>query len=176
MRIKLQRLAHKIIEAGDGFDARSFVDGEATRDSLERIAGSTDVLHIASHAVFRQDNPMFSAFKLSDQWMNAYDICSLRMKSALVTLSGCSTGAGRVYAGDETLGLVRSFLRAGASSLVVSLWTVNDPSAAALMSRFYEDLARGTGARAALQSAILDAKARYSNPYYWAPFVLIGRD
>lgn len=157
-------------------DARSFVDGEATRDSLERIAGSTDVLHIASHAVFRQDNPMFSAFKLSDQWMNAYDICSLRMKSALVTLSGCSTGAGRVYAGDETLGLVRSFLRAGASSLVVSLWTVNDPSAAALMSRFYEDLARGTGARAALQSAILDAKARYSNPYYWAPFVLIGRD
>lgn len=156
--------------------AHSCVGSEATSHALKSAASSSDIVHIASHAVFRQDNPMFSAFKLSDQWMNAYDIASLRMKSALVTLSGCCTGARRVYAGDETLGLVRSFIAAGASSLVVSLWPVNDASAASLMRRLYEELGQGATARAALRRAILGAKAAYVNPYYWAPFVLIGQD
>jgi CHAT domain-containing protein len=156
--------------------SQSFVGDRATSDELTRAAASSDILHIASHAVFRQDNPMFSGFKLFDQWMNAYDVASLRMNSTLITLSGCSTGAGRVYAGDETIGLVRSFLKAGAASLVVSLWPVNDPSAAALMGKFYEELGHGTPSRAALRRAILDSKLHHANPYYWAPFVLIGQD
>jgi CHAT domain-containing protein len=156
--------------------ARSFVGDRATSEELARAAGSSDILHIATHAMFRQDNPMFSGFKLFDQWVNAYDVASLRMNSTLITLSGCSTGAGRVYAGDETIGLVRSFLKAGAASLVVSLWPVNDPSAAALMGKFYEELGRGTPSRAALRRAIVDSKLVHANPYYWAPFVLIGRD
>jgi CHAT domain-containing protein len=156
--------------------ARCFLGEAASRNTLEAAAESSDVVHIASHAVFRHDNPMFSAFKLSDEWLNAYDVCSLRMNSAMVTLSGCSTGAGRVYAGDEMLGLVRAFLKAGASSLVVSLWPVNDRSSASLMGAFYEALKQGRPARASLRDAILKLKMNYPNPYYWGPFVLIGQN
>jgi CHAT domain-containing protein len=119
---------------------------------------------------------MFSAFKLSGEWLNAYDVSTLRMHSTMVTLSGCNTGAGRVYAGDEMLGLVRSFLKAGASALVVTLWPVNDRSSAELMGAFYEGLGRGDSARASLRDAIMNVKAQYPNPYYWSPFILIGQD
>jgi CHAT domain-containing protein len=156
--------------------ARCFTGDAASSSALAAAAVSSDVVHIASHAVFRQDNPMFSAFKLSDEWLNAYDVCSLRMNSAMVTLSGCSTGAGRVYAGDEMLGLVRAFLKAGASSLVVSLWAVNDRSSATLMGSFYEGLRQGGSARNALRHAILKLKMDYPNPYYWGPFILIGQE
>jgi CHAT domain-containing protein len=156
--------------------ARCFVGDDASRKSLAEVAAESDVVHIASHAIFRQDNPMFSAFKLSDEWLNAYDVSALRMDSAMVTLSGCSTGAGRVYAGDEMLGLVRSFLKAGASALVVTLWPVNDRSSAELMGAFYEGLGRGDSARASLRDAIMNVKSQYPNPYYWSPFVLIGQD
>lgn len=155
--------------------ARCFVGAAASSEALSAAAATSDVLHIASHAVFRHDNPMFSAFKLFDEWLNAYDVCSLRMNSAMVTLSGCSTGAGRVYAGDEMLGLVRAFLKAGASSLVVSLWSVNDRSSASLMGSFYEAIGQGKSARGSLREAILKLKTDYPNPYYWGPFVLIGQ-
>jgi CHAT domain-containing protein len=156
--------------------ARCFVGDAASRKSLAEVAAESDFVHIASHAVFRQDNPMFSAFKLSGEWLNAYDVSALRMDSALVTLSGCNTGAGRVYAGDEMLGLVRSFLKAGASALVVTLWPVNDRSSAELMGAFYEGLGRGASAQTSLRDAIMKAKSRYPNPYHWSPFILIGQD
>ena len=156
--------------------ARCFTGDAASSGTLAAVAASSDVIHIASHAVFRHDNPMFSAFKLSDEWLNAYDVCSLRMNSAMVTLSGCSTGAGRVYAGDEMLGLVRAFLKAGASSLVVSLWAVNDRSSASLMGSFYEAIGQGGSARSSLRDAILKLKMDYPNPYYWGPFILIGQE
>ncbi|MGE0885465.1 MAG: CHAT domain-containing protein [Blastocatellales bacterium] len=151
-----------------------FTGVAATAEALTRHASSSEILHIASHAVFRQDNPMFSAFKLSDAWLNFYDIRSLKLPASLVVLSGCSTGASRIYAGDEIMGLARGFLSAGAASLVVSLWTVNDPATAKLMTAFYQKLRAGLSIRAALRAAALEIKAQYEHPYYWAPFVLIS--
>lgn len=151
-----------------------FTGAAATAEALTRHASSSDILHIASHAVFRQDNPMFSAFKLSDAWLNFYDIRALKLPASLVVLSGCSTGASRIYAGDEMMGLARGFLSAGAASLVVSLWTVNDPATAKLMTAFYRKLRAGLTIRAALRAAALEIKSSYEHPYYWAPFVLIS--
>jgi CHAT domain-containing protein/tetratricopeptide (TPR) repeat protein len=153
-----------------------FTGTAATAQSLTDNATSSDILHIASHAVFRHDNPMFSAFKLADTWLNFYDICALKLPASLVVLSGCNTGASRIYAGDELMGLARGFLTAGASSLVVSLWAVNDPATAQLMTALYQKLRSGTSTRAALRAAALEIKSRYDHPYYWAPFVLISHD
>jgi CHAT domain-containing protein len=97
------------------------------------------------------------------------------LQGALVVLSGCSTGANKVYAGDEILGLVRGFLTAGAASLVVSLWAVNDPATAKLMTAFYEGLKTGVAPRQALRMAALDTRQLFPHPYYWAPFTFIGR-
>lgn len=151
-----------------------FTGTSATAQALFDHAPASDILHIASHAVFRQDNPMFSAFKLADTWLNFYDICSLKLPASLVTLSGCSTGASRIYAGDELMGLARGFLAAGAAAMVVSLWAVNDPATAKLMTAFYQKLRAGNSARAALRAAALEIKSQHEHPYYWAPFVLIG--
>jgi CHAT domain-containing protein len=74
------------------------------------------------------------------------------------------------------LGLVRAFLKAGASSLVVSLWAVNDRSSATLMGSFYKALGQGRSARSALRDAMLNLKMDYSNPYYWGAFILIGQE
>lgn len=156
-------------------DSECFTGAEVDEKVLAEHSADCDVLHIASHAVFRQDNPMFSAFKLADTWFNFYDVCSLRLPAALVVLSGCSTGANKVYAGDEILGLVRGFLTAGAASMVVSLWAVNDPATAKLMTVFYEQLKSGLAPRKALREAALQTRHSYSHPYYWAPFILIGR-
>jgi CHAT domain-containing protein/predicted negative regulator of RcsB-dependent stress response len=153
-----------------------FTGTAATARSLADNAPTSEILHIASHAVFRHDNPMFSAFKLADTWLNFYDICGMKLPASLVTLSGCNTGASRIYAGDELMGLARGFLTAGASSLVVSLWAVDDPATAQLMTALYQKLRSGASTRAALREAALEIKSRYDHPYYWAPFVLISRD
>jgi CHAT domain-containing protein len=80
-----------------------------------------------------------------------------------------------VLGGDELLGLARGFLRAGTPSLVVSLWMVNDKSTAQLMSRFYQGLREGHTKADALREAILDVKKSFPHPYYWAPFILLGK-
>jgi tetratricopeptide (TPR) repeat protein len=151
-----------------------FTGNEATFSALADHLPTSDIIHIASHAVFRQDNPMFSAFKLAGQWLNFYDICGLRIPSSLVTLSGCSTGSNQIYAGDEMHGLVRGFLTAGASALVVSLWPVNDPATARLMIEFYGRLKNGIEPRRALREAEIHIKEESAHPYYWAPFIFIG--
>ena len=93
---------------------------------------------------------------------------------SLITLSGCGTGLSSVVAGDELLGLVRGFLYAGATSVVISLWDVNDRTTADLMKYFYGNLAAGQSKSEALRRAMLQLRQEYAHPYYWAPFLLMG--
>jgi CHAT domain-containing protein len=73
------------------------------------------------------------------------------------------------------IGITRAFLGIGASTLVVSLWLVQDEATASLMEKYYERLRDGAGPAEALRSAQLEIKAERPHPYYWAPFVLVGR-
>lgn len=161
--------------------AERFGDGEArvgeraTLSALRDEAPRCDTLHLACHGLFRADNPMFSSLALHDGWLTAVDALSLDLSSALVTLSACESGRGEVVGGDEVLGLTRAFLGAGASTLVVSLWLVQDETTAELMGGWYEMLCGGERRAAALRAAQLELKERYPHPYFWAPFVLIGK-
>jgi CHAT domain-containing protein len=80
-----------------------------------------------------------------------------------------------VIGGDEVLGLTRAFLGSGAATLVVSLWLVQDETTAELMGEYYERLRGGAGPAKALRAAQMELKGRYAHPYYWAPFVTIGK-
>jgi tetratricopeptide (TPR) repeat protein len=154
------------------------LSGEAaTEQAFRRHAPEADVIHLASHAVFRQDNPLFSAIRLADGWLSLYDLYGLRLRASLVTLSACETGVNDVQAGDELVGLARGFFQAGAASLVVSLWAVNDVLTARLMERFYAriDNGSGVGPAAAMRLAQADVRREFPHPYYWAPFLVIGR-
>src|SRR5204862_1252562 len=87
--------------------ARLLEGRRATRNAFKSEAGRADFVHIATHAVFREDNPMFSAFKLAGGWITALDLYGLSCEANLVTLSGCSSGMHAVAGADDLLGLVR---------------------------------------------------------------------
>jgi CHAT domain-containing protein len=156
-------------------NARVFVGKDARADLLEKYGARAGRIHIAAHGVFRSDNPMFSSLQLGDSWLNLMDIFNLKLGADLTTLSACETGMSALYEGDELLGLTRSFLYAGTPSLVVSLWRVNDDSTTLLMKRFYEGLLAGETKARALQQAMIEIKQKYPHPYYWVPFILMGK-
>lgn len=157
------------------FPKATILSGDsATLKNLLRFAPIARFLHLASHGYFRSDNPMFSSLKLADSHLNFYTLFELRLKAELVTLSACHTGMNRIFPGDELHGLARGFLYAGAPSLVVSLWAVNDRSTAELMRHMYEGILLGQPIRAALRAAQLAIRCSYGHPYYWAPFILVG--
>ncbi|MBN2004702.1 MAG: CHAT domain-containing protein [Anaerolineae bacterium] len=136
----------------------------------------------ASHGEFRADNPLFSSIALADGWLTTLDIFNLRLSASLVTLSGCQTGRSVIGGGDELLGLMRAFLYAGAASLVISLWSIEDRSTAQLTKAFYRHLVNGQTKAAALRQAQLqflqpddqNGHAIFHHPYFWAPFCLVG--
>ena len=114
------------------------------------------------------------------------DILELKQNADLVILSACDTGLGTLKRAEGIIGLTRAFLHGGASSVVVSLWQVEDQSTALLMQKFHEHLKNGEDKDKALQQAKLDVMKSQlqlkatgqveslTSPFFWAPFVLIG--
>jgi CHAT domain-containing protein len=152
-----------------------FVGKEATAEVLREKGPETGLLHIATHGIYRQDNPMFSGIRLGDGYLNLYDLYRLRLGANLVTLSGCATGMNLVAAGDELLGLQRGLFCAGATSLLLSLWDVHDRSTAMLMQEFYKNYIQTGDMARSLQAAMRDLRLENPHPYFWAPFVLVGK-
>lgn len=155
--------------------SRLFLGNAASEEVLRSHAPQCRMVHIATHGYFRQDNPMFSSIRLGGSYLSLYDLYHLPLPSDLVVLSGCATGLNIVTPGDELIGLSRGLLHAGAQSAVLSLWDVHDKSTAEFMGAFYTALRDGHSKAQALRIAMITLRQRYPHPYYWAPFVLVGR-
>jgi CHAT domain-containing protein/tetratricopeptide (TPR) repeat protein len=151
-----------------------FLRDAATTDLLRTRGAETDLLHVATHGNYRQDNPMFSGIRLGDGYLNLYDLYQMRLSARHVTLSGCATGMNFVAAGDELLGLQRGLFCAGASSLLLSLWDVHDQTTSQLMQLFYRLFITSNDMPRALQLTMQTLRDQHPHPYYWAPFILIG--
>ncbi len=156
-------------------EARRLSGEAATRTAFADAAKSASFVHVATHATFRQDNPMFSSFKLSDGYVTALDLFSMNCQTNLVTLSSCKSGLSEVSGGDDLLGLMRGFLYAGARSLMLSLWSVSDESTVLLMREFYQHWQAGASKSRSLQCAMKAVRKTYPNPFFWAPFILVGK-
>ncbi len=159
----------------------AFTEQEATIDQVKASAGSAEILHFSTHGDFNQSNPLFSGLALADGQLSTLDIFSLRLNASLVTLSACQTGRSVVKGGDELMGLMRAFLYAGADSLLLGLWQVNDLATLFWMETFYRALQSGQSKAQALQTTyttfIEDTTlpAHYRHPYFWSPFFLVGK-
>jgi len=156
-----------------------YLEDEATVARLIEQAPGSPIIHLATHGRSRLDAPNFSSILLADGQFNAIDAFRLDLKGCeLVTLSGCETGLALSGGGDEQLGLGRAFLAAGANTLVMSLWPVEDNATNELMQLFYQHLLRGESkvqALRAAQCALIHRTASiYPHPYYWAAFRLVG--
>ena len=140
-------------------------------------------LHFATHGVVDESNPELSRIFLQagaqdDGNLFAGEIYNLKLNASLVTLSACQTGLGKILKGEGIIGLSRALVYAGARNIVVSYWNVADESTAILMKDFYQDLLQTPGAdyTQSLRQAKLQLarNEKFSAPFYWAPFVLIG--
>jgi CHAT domain-containing protein/Tfp pilus assembly protein PilF len=169
--------------------ARLLTGVQATESAFKNIAGNYQTLHLATHGYFNKLNPLLSGLELepdldNDGLLEVHEILDLKLHSNLVTLSACETGLGggffaEIPAGDDFVGLTRAFLQAGSSSVLATLWEVDDRSTVDLMKNFYRRLEE-PGAKhdkaVALANAqrALRSSGKYKHPYYWAPFVLVG--
>lgn len=160
---------------------------DATRENLARVdLTKYAILHFATHGVLDPKRPQNSGLFLSmvdrqgkaqNGFVELQDIYSLHAPVDLVVLSACRTGLGRDVRGEGLIGLTRGFMYAGASSVVASLWKVDDEATAELMKRFYTNmLQRGMTPAAALRAAqnSIRQEPLWNSPYYWAAFTLQG--
>lgn len=140
-------------------------------------------LHFATHGIVDEYRPELSRIFLQqdekeDGDLFAGEIYNLELNAALVTLSACQTGLGKIAGGEGVIGLSRALVYAGAENIVVSFWNVADESTATLMKDFYRELVSGKKENysRALRHAKLTmiSDARHAAPFHWAPFVLIG--
>jgi CHAT domain-containing protein len=165
--------------------ARLLQGVEGTAAAFLQHAPVAGLIHLAAHAQFRLDQPLLSSLSLADRPLALAEIARLQLRAELIVLNGCETGHGQLH-GADLLSLAGGFLSAGVSSLLVTLWRVEDTIAATLMDHFYQALGAGQSKAAALRTAQLhllrqpngteQGQALYRHPAYWAPFILIGND
>jgi CHAT domain-containing protein/tetratricopeptide (TPR) repeat protein len=141
------------------------------------------IIHFAVHSVIDDKKPARSAIVLSfnpdqaeDGLLQTRDIYNLKLNADLVTLSACQTGLGQFIRGEGIEGLSRPFFYAGSSSVLMSLWAVNDQATSQLMERFYRHLRGSESLMEALRNAKLEliSSGALSHPYYWAGFIISG--
>lgn len=153
---------------------------EATKTAAKKLAGNFAYLHFASHGKFDPVDPLHSGIYLANDkeagtngTLTVDELYSLDLNADLVTLSACETGLGRIDNGDDLVGLTRGFFYAGVSSIISSLWEVDDKATYMMMTRFYGELDKAPKAEA-LRKAQLAVKTKFPHPYYWASFQLTG--
>ena len=171
--------------AGSG--ALIFRGFDASRSVLETTDFSKyAILHFATHGLLKPKNPENSGFFLSmfdlagkpqNGFITMQDIYSLQVPVDLVVLSACRTGLGKDVRGEGLIGLTRGFMHAGASSVVASLWKVDDEATAELMKNFYANmLQKGMAPAGALRAAQNTVRQNplWQSPHFWAGFTLQG--
>ena len=169
-----------------GSQADVWTDLNASEDNVRnRELTNYRVIHIATHGLLDTERPQFTGVVLSlvgnkttDGFLRTDEIFNLRMGAPLVMLSACETGLGKEKRGEGVIGLTRAFMYAGAPTVGVSLWSVADKSTADLMTDFYKrllapDPRSPSSALREAQMAMISGK-KYSAPFYWAPFVIVG--
>ena len=154
------------------------INEDANRDKFSSLnLKDYRYLHFATHGQINSEKPEFSTILLHDACLNLYEIFELEFNADLVTLSACETGLGKLVRGEGMVGFTRALMYAGTPSVILSLWEVGDDSTKELFVNYYGKLSKdGSQKYTPLREVQLQMikSGKYSNPYFWAPFVFIG--
>lgn len=173
-----------LTSAGEGLEVLGFDVNRAK--AMSPSLGEYRIVHFATHGILNTEHPGLSGLVLSqfdeqgrpqNGFLRLHDIYNLSLPVEVVVLSACDSGLGKDIRGEGLFGLTRGFMYAGASSVVASLWKVDDEATAEFMKFFYRGmLQEGLSPAAALRKAqiTMRGKKQWHSPYYWAAFVLQG--
>ena len=169
---------------GELLKTTPLIGRDATKGEVMRRLTSVALVHIAAHGraetgeILLAPNPGWtSRIPEREYILTMSDVQAVRLRARLVVLSCCHSGQGKINA-EGVVGIGRAFLCAGARSVLVSLWAIDDQATMDFMRHFYQRLADGKSASMALQQAMksLRESQEFQALKYWAPFVLIGDD
>ena len=148
-----------------GFDEKKMIENPLLRSGLF-FTGADNYL--------KKENPNLNDAE-DNGLLTAYEAMNLDLdKTELVVLSACETGLGEIQNGEGVFGLRRAFQQAGAKTIMMSLWKVNDDATQQLMSSFYKNWVTGMTKRDAFSKAQQEVRSKYKDPYYWGAFVMVG--
>jgi CHAT domain-containing protein len=202
---RLRFVNDEVQEVGSLFndsDKTVFIDDKATETVVKNESHRFDIILFSAHGILLANEPLKSCIFLQgdnenkDGRLTVSDIEKMHLNSNLVILSACETGLVTGYEGgdgkneykakfphgDDLVGLQRAFIKAGSSSVLSTLWVVNDEATKSLIVDFVKRYKEGKDKVTALQEATLMLKQHkekqsneeWEHPHYWAPFILSG--
>lgn len=174
--------ANMIVEL---FDGRLVTEGRGMEADFKEHASSFGVLHIATHGIIEDKNPIFSNLVFNhgegeDGLLHTYELFDMQLNTELVVLSACNSGVGQLKKGEGVISLARGFAYAGVPNIVMSTWAVSDEATRILMNYFYLNLQEGLSKGEALQQAKLAFLEEFADnvalqaPFFWGGFVVLG--
>ena len=158
---------------------------QATKREVLKRLSSVSLVHFAAHGCMETgeialtpDPKRISTMPREEDYiLTIRDVLNVQLRAKLVVLSCCHSGRGEIKA-EGVVGIARAFMGAGARSVVVSLWAIDDEATLDFMKYFYQHLAEGKPASESLNLATksLRESDKFRDIKYWAPFLLIGDD
>lgn len=183
--VELEGAKNEVYFLEQTYKGQFWMEALATEANFKKSSGNYAIVHLALHGLVNNKVPMKSGLvftengdTIEDNFLFAYELSSLNLNTNLLVLSACSTGDGSYQKGEGVLSLGRGFMYAGASSILTTLWQINDQSTQRIMQYFYQNLYEGMDKDVALQQAKLayieEANGSVAHPAFWAAYVLIG--
>ncbi|MBL8148739.1 MAG: CHAT domain-containing protein [Blastocatellia bacterium] len=180
-KLELQSLPYAEQEAkeiANLLTTEALIAERATKEAVVTLLPKHKVIHLATHGELSKfsEADIPGLIMLSDGWLKASDILKIRLNAELVVLSACWTSKGRLTS-DGIVGLLRTFLMAGASTVISTLWAVRDEPTKILMVEFYKQLQQSVTKAEALRQAMIATMQypQFHDPYCWAAFTIIGK-
>ncbi|HLN56159.1 MAG TPA: CHAT domain-containing tetratricopeptide repeat protein [Bacteroidales bacterium] len=163
---------------------RAFTFEKATKTAFMNSMKDSVIFHLAMHSFSDSANSLYSYLLFNGTDTNDssklynFEISLGKIISPMIVLSSCNSGSGNLYSGEGQLSLARSFILAGASSVVRTAWDVNDDSGSEIITGFYQYISEGKNKDRAMQLAKIDFIKKSSpalrDPYYWAAYEVVG--
>lgn len=165
---------------------RTILEERSTEEAFRETAPKARILHLATHSKVSEQDPLFSRIYMSsppdqteqeqfNSQIFAYELFEMNLSNDLIMLNSCESGSGSYLQGSGIVGISRALRYAGAESLVLNLWSVNDMMASDFATQFYKALNQGDTKSEALRKAkVYFLKNKNANPHYWGPYMLIG--
>jgi len=183
--LELEGAKNEVYFLEQTYKGQFWMEALATEANFKKSSGDYAIVHLALHGLVNNEMPMKSGLvftengdTIEDNFLFAYELSNLNLNTNLLVLSACSTGDGRYQKGEGILSLGRGFMYAGASSILTTLWQINNQSTQKIMQYFYQNLYEGMDKDVALQQAKLsymdEADGVIAHPVFWAAYVLIG--